>query len=142
MMSDISFVCTSLQIRFRGLVDSSPELVEPILHFLTPDHSADSLHDVGHQLRLHVVADPLLLFLLKLDVEQLDKELDGGALQEDGEEDHGKAGGDEELAIPELNVENNDQGESDSPSETSVSHDELGLEVNFVSSPDVHNEGK
>ena len=58
---------------------------------------------------MHVVADPLLLFLLKLDVEQLDKELDGGALQEDGEEDHGKAGGDKELAIPELNIENDNQ---------------------------------
>merc|ERR1719222_18301 len=104
---------------FRRLVNRPPELVEPVFHLLPPHHGAHSLHDVCHQLGLHIVADPLLFLFLKLDVEQLDEELDGGALQEDSEEDHGKAGCDEELAVPELNIEDNNQGETNSSSQTS-----------------------
>ena len=139
---------------------------------LPPHHGAHPLHDVLHQLALHVVTDPGHRLLLQLDVEQLHPQLDGGALhkdgredphhhhhrlhrpynhhhrhyhydlQEDGEEDHGEGGGDEELAVPEVLLQHHGQGEPDSAAEAAVRHDELGLGVDPLLPLDVHQVGE
>ena len=84
----------------------------------------------------------LYLHTFSFDVEKPDKELDGSALYEDGEEDHEEGGGDERVLVVVAVLEDFHQGESHRPPETAVGQDHLLLEGDLLDAVGVDDGGE
>lgn len=68
---------------------------------------------------------------LRLNLQLWDDELDGAALNEDGEEDDEQGGGEEDVLERVVLVQDGDQGEADSTAKTTVGQNKLFLQQVF-----------
>ena len=127
VLSDTEY---SLQIFLVNLFEPALGVVLPVL----PTHDLYPGHHVLEQLPVDLLGqiDVLSLALLVY-VETVDEELDGAALNEDGEHDDGKGGGEEHLGGGDVVlVDHGDQGEANSAPQSPVRHDELLLQTDRV----------
>ena len=97
-----------------------------------PRDGLDARDDVVHGEVADVLAHGLGLLGLPGDAQLGHEELDGAALDEDGEEDDDDGGEEEDVLERVLVGQNGDEGEADGAPQAPVGHDELLLEADPI----------
>ena len=139
---ELMFTVVYNESSFHEPVNCTDILHHNPLGLVFPAHSDDSLGHLLHHLHLDILRHPGHVLLLELDVEGLDQELDGAALEEHGEEDHDEGGGEEELPVPGLLPDDHGQGEAHRAPQTAIGHDELLLIRDLLHPTKIDQEGK
>ena len=114
-------------------------MLEQVLGIEMSSLARDDLNPCHHMFK-HFLVDFLCQCIIgitfPLNVEKVNNELDGAALEKDGKHDHCEGGGDEHLCRGNMALADHcHQGKSNCPSQSSIGHDELLLETNRLDIP-------
>ena len=90
-------------------------------------------HHVLEHFPVDLLSQADVFVALPVDVQQVDEQLDGSALQEDSEHDHRQGGGEEHLGCWHVGrVHHRHQGETHRAPQPAVCHDELLFKADWV----------